>query len=334
MRKNSAKGHFWFGPVSKGIIGLLIGAAFMALTLRGVDLAQVKAYLWQLDPGMLPAVFISLSAIFLLKALRWWYLMLPLKRIAFSRIVIVTIIGFMANNALPLRSGDLLRAHLLGKKAHIGTAAVFATVALDRVFEVLSLLTLSLVVLFLIPLPGWMRDSVIILGIVGVAGVIGIAAFRRPPELMRKAGNALLNVLPGTVQEALSKSIQQIRFGLDAGTGKTRLATLYLLAVGEVVVTGFLVYYSLRMVGIEPSLLVILSVVIAMDLAVIVPASPGNIGIFEFAVMTLLEFFQFNKGIALSGAVVLHVMSVLPVSLVGLALLLREWMIPQRGVTK
>ena len=334
LQEAEDKGSHWLAHFGKGLIGLLISAAFIALTLRGADLVQVKAYLWKIDKGMLLPVFISLSVIFLVKAFRWWYLMFPLKRIAFKRIFIATIIGFMANNALPLRGGDLLRAHLLGRQEDMGTTTIFATVALDRVFEVLSLLTVSLVVLFLIPLPRWMWDSAIILGLVFLVSVIGIAAFRSPPKLIKKWWKAVLSLLPGRLEEVLSKSIKQVRLGLDAGTGKIRLTNLYILAVSETALTGFLVYYSLKMIGIEVSLVAIMSVIVAMNLAVIVPAAPGNLGVFEFAVLTTLEFFQYNKSTALSGAVILHAISIIPVSLLGFIFFIREWMLPKGGLMK
>jgi len=331
FEESKDQGSPWIDPFSKGLIGLGISVAFVLLTLRGVDLVQVRTHIREIDMRMLFPVFISLSVIFLLKAFRWWYLVFPLKRIAFGRIFITTIIGFMANNALPLRSGDLVRAHILGRQENVGTTAIFATVALDRIFEVLSLLTVSVVVLFMIPLPKWIWDSVIIVGIVLVGSVIGIVAFRSPPKLLVKWWETLLSVLPDKLEETLSKSIKQIRFGLEAGSGKARLINLYILALGESVITGLLVYYSLKMMGVELSLAVIMSVMIAMNLAVLVPAAPGNIGVFEFAVMTTLEFFQFNKSSALSGAVVLHVISIIPVSLVGLILFLREWLVSKKG---
>lgn len=144
----------------------------------------------------------------------------------------------------------------------------------------------------------------------------------------------MLIFLPGRLEETLSRFLEQIRIGLEAGNGKLRLVNIYLLAVSETAVNGVLVYLSLKMVGIELSFVVIISVLIAMNLAVLIPAAPANIGVFEFAVMTTLEFFQLNKSIALSGAVILHAISIIPVSVVGFILLVKEWIVPKEGVLK
>ena len=326
----------WIGPVGKGLLGLFISAAFIVLALKGVDLDQVLVQLHEVEATMFLPIFLTLILIYLLKAFRWWYLIFPIKSVAFGRILTSTIIGFMANNALPLRGGDLVRAHLLGsgEGKGIGTTAIFTTVALDRVFEVLSLLTVAVLVILMVPLPGWMWNSLIILGIALVGSVMGIVVFRNPPKVLGRWWGSMLIFLPDGLEETLSKFLGQIRIGLEAGNGKLRLVNIYLLAVSETAVNGVLVYLSLKMVGIELSFVVIISVLIAMNLAVLIPAAPANIGVFEFAVMTTLEFFQLNKSIALSGAVILHAISIIPVSVVGFILLVKEWIVPKEGVLK
>ena len=127
--------------------------------------------------------------------------------------------------------------------------------------------------------------------------------------------------------------IKQVRLGLEVGSGKVRLTNLYILAVAEMVIWGFLAYCSLKMLGVQLSPVAIMSTVVAANLAVLVPLAPGNIGVFEYAVMTTLEFFQFDKTIAFSGAVILHAIFVIPVSVVGLMFFMREWMVPQ-GISK
>jgi len=315
--------------IAKGFLGLGISALFVALALRGVDLAQVLSHLREMDAGLLPPIFICLVVIFLLKTFRWQYLMSPVKRIRFGRVFNAIIIGFMANNALPLRSGDLLRAHLLGRRENIGTTAVFATVALDRVFEVLSLLTVSVLVLLMIPLPGWMWNSVIIIGMALLGVAAGIVAFYRPPQFIKKWWRIGRRLLPDRVQEILAMFIKEVRLGLGAGRGKLRLTHLYILAVSESVVWGILAYVSFKTIGIQVPIVAVMSTMLATNLAVAIPAVPGNIGVFEFAVVTTLQFFHFDKDLALSGAVILHVIHVIPASLVGLVFFMAMWLTPK-----
>lgn len=327
--ENIERSSLRLSRIGRGFVGLSIGVAFTVLALRGVDLFQVKANLWDIDIGMLPAVLIIVTAIFLLKAFRWRYLMSPLKHIAFWQSFRAIVVGFMANNAVPLRGGDLVQAHLLGRREAIRTATVFATVALDRIFETLSLLTFCLLVLLTVPLPGWIRSSVIILGVALLGGTAGIIAVRHPPKLLKKWWGACVSLLPFKLQEIVSVFIKQVRLGLDVGKGKVRLTNLYFLAVVESVFWGFLVYCSLKALGVQLSAVAIMSIIVATNLAVMVPLAPANIGVFEFAVMTILELFELDKTIAFSGAVILHAIQVIPISLLGLVFVMREWLVPK-----
>ncbi|GEM_PF-2923193 len=328
------RGRFELGNVSKGLIGIGVSAAFIALTLRGIDLTQVKNHLREIDVGMLPHIIISLTIIFLYKAFRWQYQMSPMKRIAFGQSLSAIIIGYMANNVVPLRGGDLLRAHLLGRQENIGTTAVFATVALERIFDVLSLVTLSLIILLMVPLPNWLRHSVIILGAILLGCIIFIIMFRSRTKLFEKWWEIVRCRLPGKMQEILSTSIKQVHLGLETARGRARLTNLYILAVAEWALWGLLANYSLQALGIQLSIAATMTTVIATNLALLIPAAPGNIGVFDYAVMTTLEFFQFDKSIALSGAVIVHAIFVIPVSLVGLLFFIREWLVPKGGISK
>jgi len=72
---------------------------------------------------------------------------------------------------------------------------------------------------------------------------------------------------------------------------------------------------------------------VAINLAMMLPAAPGYIGVFDYAAMATLLFYGFDKSIAFSGAVILHVIFVIPVSLVGLFFFMREWL-PRKGLLR
>lgn len=320
-----------FGPssVGKGLVALGLSAAFIWLTVRGVDLAEVHSQFQLIEMGAMLPVLISLVLIFVYKAFRWQYQMFPLKRITFKGSLSAILIGYMANNAVPLRGGDVLRAHVLARQENIGTAAVFATVALERIFDILSLLTVSLVIVFMIPLPNWLWNSVVILGTAILGGATSFVAVRRFPNLLKKWGDYWRSCVPRKVQELLTVCVKQVRLGIETARGKVRLINLYMLAVGEWVLWGLLVNYSLRMLGIHLSIAAVMCTVIATNLAVVLPAAPGYIGVFHYAVMATLGFYQFDKSIAFSGAVILHAIFVIPVSLVGFIFFVREWLKPK-----
>lgn len=326
-----------FNPITKGVAGLGISAAFVALALRGVDLDQVRSHFRGINTSMFIPVLFCLIGIFLLRAFRCQYLMSPIKRITFARSFSVIVIGFMANNAIPLRGGDLLRSYLLGRQERIGTTAVLTTVALERVFDALSLATTALLVLWLSNFPGWLRYPMIVLVTMFLGGAVCVIAFRSGLATIEALWRWVRYRLPGRLQGVISMSIQQVRLGLKTAQGKVRLTNLYLLAVTESVLWWVMADYSFQIIGVHVPLVAILSTSIATNLTVILPLSPGNIGVFEYAVMATLQFYIFNRSVALSSAVVLHVIHVIPGSLVGLIFFIGMWLMPKpkpKGIPK
>jgi uncharacterized protein (TIRG00374 family) len=250
-----------------------------------------------------------------------------LKSIAFNRGLIAIIVGFTANNAIPLRGGDLLRAHVLAKWENLGTVTILATVALERLFDAVALLTFALGMLLMVPLPPWMRNSMIILGAALAVCALTVMIFQSGRKFIEDRWEIWRRRLPGKWQEMLFSFFGQISSGLQTAQGYTRLMKLYILAMGEWVFWGALTGFSLKALGIEPSILLIMSIVLAIDLAMLLPAAPGYIGVFDYAVMLTLLFYGFDRSTAFSGAVTLHVIFVVPVSAIGCLLLIREYLL-------
>jgi hypothetical protein len=309
-----------------------MSGAFLWVTVRGLDLREVGYQLERIEVGPLLGGLMSLGIIFMYKAFRWQYQMSTVKRITLGRSLSAIMIGYMANSAVPLRGGDLLRAHVLGRRENLGTATVCATVAVERILDVVSLVTVTLVMIGVIPVPSWMRKAAIALGsglaLCGV-GIIAVRRFRRYVKNWCERG---LRWFPRNLEEVLQVFITEVRRGLETAKGRLRLANLYVLAAGEWGLWVFLTDYSLQAVGIQLSLGAIIVTVVATNLAVMLPAAPGYIGVFDYAVMMTLVFYGLDKSLALSGAIVLHAIFVIPASVVGLVLFLREWLIRKEGV--
>ena len=313
-----------FSRIGKGVIGIAISAACMALTLRGVDLEAFTTRMGEVNVWMLVPILISIAAIFLFKAFRWQYQMGFLKKIPFWRSFSAIMIGFTANNVAPLRAGDLFRAHLLGRQEGISTTTVFATVALERVFDVASIVTVCLLLALMITLPGWLKSSIIILSILLLIGMVGLIFFRPGARFISGLWDFASRPLPEKLRELISTQTVQINSGLQTVTGKTRFINLFLLAMAEWVLWGELAQYSLGSIGVDLPMAVIMSIVVVTNLAMIVPAAPANIGVFEYAVMSTLEFYQVDHNSAFSAAVIIHAFFVVPASFVGLMLFIKR----------
>ena len=96
-------------------LGVAVSAVLLWVAVRGVSLDEVLQQLRQVHPAWLVPVIVSIFLRFWLTALRWQLLLRPVKRIGVHRLFAITMIGFMANNVLPARLGEFVRAYALGR---------------------------------------------------------------------------------------------------------------------------------------------------------------------------------------------------------------------------
>ena len=155
-------------------LGIAISALFLWLALRGLRLADVwqaiqgAQYLW-LIPG-LAAYWIGVWV----RSWRWTYLLRPLKSISTRKAFPIVVIGYMGNNVLPARAGELLRAYVLRRSEKVPISGSLATIVLERAFD--GVIMLSFVVINLPELARVSSDSGLVGNLYNLA-ILGIIAF-------------------------------------------------------------------------------------------------------------------------------------------------------------
>ena len=121
---------------------LLLAFALVVWLLRSVDLMTVWTHVKQADRLSMLAGLGFLVITYVARAIRWQYLLAPVGRTRFRTAFRTTIIGFMALTLLPLRVGDLLRPYLLARQEGLNLSATLATVAMERILDLMAVLVL------------------------------------------------------------------------------------------------------------------------------------------------------------------------------------------------
>ena len=122
-------------PDIKLWIGIAISAFFLVLLFRKIDFDKLATAFSVMDCRFLPPALVLTFISYYLRAVRWKFLLLPIQRTRMSNLFPATLIGYMANNLLPARLGEFVRAYTLGRKEGIGSSAVFASLVLDRLCD-------------------------------------------------------------------------------------------------------------------------------------------------------------------------------------------------------
>src|SRR4029450_3701230 len=100
---------------SKVWLGVAVSAVLLWVAARGVSLEDVLQQLRHVRPSWLVPLLLSILLRFWLTAVRWQLLPRPVKRVGVHRLFAIPMIVFMANNVLPARLGEFVRAYALGR---------------------------------------------------------------------------------------------------------------------------------------------------------------------------------------------------------------------------
>jgi len=312
---------------AKILLGLALSILLLAWTLRDVSLAMVLRHMGEADPVLFFLAIAVATAGFAVRAARWRILLIPISRsTGFRHRFAATTIGFAANNLLPARVGELVRAFALGRLERIAVPAAIGSLAVERVLDGAVLVGF----LFLaVASPGFpavtvagvdVRTAAIPIAIVMVLGGLGFLMLALAPARAKAAGHNLVRWL---LPEGLQRPVLRAAAGFVTGLAALRDVRLLLLSVGWALGQWLFLALSFllgfRAFGIdEVGYLGAIFLQSLVSLAVAIPSSPGFFGPFEAAARVGLELWGVDPARAVSFAVGFHLGGFVPVTLIGL----------------
>lgn len=306
------------------VLGLIVAAIFLALLFYKTDFAEMGRELARANYWFLaPAVGIYLTSL-LFRTLRWHYLMRPIKPLSFSRLFSLVTIGYMANNLLPARGGELVRTYILGEQEKISKTSILATIAMERIFDGLALLTLAAIVLPWIPMVPWLQDVLRYAGAIFVGGLVVLILMSTRRGIMLRLAKPFLRLLPARFAMKAHRLLDLFLDGVSVLRSPRAALTVFALSILSWLAEAgvyWVVMLSFDMPqGVVPTLLMTTTA----NLAASVPASQGGIGPFEFAAANTLKLFGVDPQKANPYSLIVHAVMFVPVTLMGLVYLWRE----------
>jgi len=309
--------------------GFAISALFLGLFFYRTDFDEIwdafQAANYALALASLPVYFAGIWV----RTIRWQYLLRPVARVSARRLYPVVIVGLMANNLIPARAGELVRAFILGEREKVSKAAALGTIAVDRLFDGLTLVPMLLIGIvwagnterFPLPVVDWTINLVqlaIVMSVLfgGALAVLFVLAFSE--RARHRTDEFLTRMTP----ERLRPSIEGLAHSFFVGLGSLRSPSDMGIAWAMSTVSWLLectMYYIVGLafdidVGFEYYLLA----TAAANLAISILASQGGIGPFELVVRQVFIAAGVMAGTAEAYAIGLHALVLLPVIIVGL----------------
>ena len=300
------------GPILRALIGGAISIAALWFVLRGTDLAKTADVLSRADLRWVgvAAVFMSLDLAF--RALRWQRLLRPIASVGYPPMLGYLLIGYLANNILPARLGELVRSHYLGDREGISRASALGTVVVERIVDLVAVVVIATVALLILSVRGVVGDAVLVgaavTGLFLIVLAIGIVAHRLPGlDRIRTfiEGYPRVGDLARSLQDGLAVAARPRTVGeaIVASGASWTMAILAYAAIGQAL-------------GIELSMAQAALIASGVALASAVPAGPSNLGTFELAAQELGKAVGIEQSSALALGVLVH-LTILVVTSIG-----------------
>ncbi len=328
------KRKYWFGI---GFSALLLALFFVTLDVERLFESLADAnYLY-----IAPAVGLYLVSL-LFRTLRWQLLLRHMRHVSVARLYPVVIVGYMANNLLPMRLGELVRSYYVGEREGVSKTAALVTIFIERLFDALTLLMFIAAIALFVPLMALAegfgdRSSVPWPVLIAAVTLPFLGAFvvllflSRAPARSQAIANVLVRPLPEGLETRARHLIDMGLHGLAALRDARTIALLFALSAPIWLFEAglfYLVAFSFGLDSIYGSLwelaVAVILVTAVANIGASIPAAPGGLGLFELIAretLVLLPLAAVDRTLAGAYVAVVHVTLLLPMIVLGQAIL-------------
>jgi glycosyltransferase 2 family protein len=292
-------------PVANALrltLGIAVSLGCLYFATQGTDWAQVGAVLAEARPAWLVAVLVATVASVYIRAQRWRILLRPLGDVPLYPALSATAIGFGASSVLPFRVGEIVRPALLGRRAGVSIVGALSTVLIERLFDVLLVVSCFLIVSLIYPgiQPDVRRAAFVLGGVVAVGFVVLILMHRH-----RVRAEAILEVLIRPLPGRLAGWIRPFIATFMNSLGSLTDAPTVLLVLGYsaylwgvITLTFLFSFLALPLRDHVPLVAASLTTMVFVAAAVFAPQAPGFVGTWQIGCVFALRLFGVSHDVA------------------------------------
>ena len=301
------------------LVGIAVSLSCFYLAMRLIDWRQ----LWEVYRGasysyLVPAL-VLLVLISWARAYRWRLLMYPNQQLPLSRLFAIVNIGYLFNNIMPAKAGELVRGYLVGRMVPGGIAQVLSTLLVERLLDVLTLVLLLIGLIPFVALPGWATKAGLLFGSVSVSGAIVLVVLAKFGDRGVDWAWRLMQRLPLVGHPKAKAALQNLLIGfrvLTVGRLLPGIVLWSLLIWLGYALFNYILIAAFGMTYLPPFAAAV--VLCATGFSMVVPSSPGAFGPFEGAAVLALGIYGVGDSQAFGYAFGLHAFTNIALILLGL----------------
>jgi glycosyltransferase 2 family protein len=314
----------------KVILIFVLGLVLFVLFLITIDYRQLWNAICHARWGWICACLASGFSGYFVRAYRWQYLLMPIKKIKPFKLFKATVIGFSVTIVFPGRLGEIVRPYLIGTWENISKSSAFATIIFERILDMLSILVYFAAYLFFFSdtsgastLWSVVHKSGLVALVVGIAGFTILLLWGHKPQLIKRLISAVLFWSSARFRNKVLDIVESFSGGLAVLKSPWQLFKVIILSFvfwfTIVLATIFIIWAFVPDIAFVHGIFIMVLVV----LGIAVP-TPGGAGTFDWAVKWGLERLGIEPNLSATIALVYHVTTCAPVVLVGIAFMWQE----------
>lgn len=299
--------------------GIGLGLFLGWLALRRMDWPALLDVLEAVDLRWIFPFLASLAGFCWFKSARWGVLLSPHRRPQTRRLMPAVVVGYAATTLMPMQMGEVVRAYVASRTLAIRMAAALASIAVERLLDVIVLASVLGIVVF----SGARMSSG--LGQAGVwmtaiaVGALALAAVGlRFPQLVRRSVDVVLRRLPARAAVSLRDQMAAAATGLQAVSAPAAYSRIILFSALQWTCMLGCAWLSLRAVGLDLPPTAAMAVLATTLIGMSLPAGPGYVGTIQFAFVVALTPFGVSKEAAVAASLFYHVFLCAPLLLWGM----------------
>jgi hypothetical protein len=286
-------------PAIYWVLALALATVLLYFSLRGIAWLRVWTILRGARLPIVALVMAIMSFNLLTRSLRWRVVLAADRRVPVSQAFWATAAGYLGNNVLPARAGELVRTLMICARTGMSKVFVLTTIFSERVVDALFLLAISGTILLTLPVtPGWLARAARPVGAIGLAGVAAIVLI----PFFETFWHRLLARLPvpHRWRERAEHALRQVILGIRSFHDRGRLARFLLFTALLWGLEGVTTVLGARAIGVSFSFPVAYLLIAGLGLGSALPATPGYVGIYQFAAVSVLTPFGYSQADAIA----------------------------------
>lgn len=316
----------------KVLLGIAVSVVFLYIAFGNIEWRALWQAMLKVRFSEIFLTMVIVASMLIIRGHRWHFFLKPVKKIRTIPLFWSTSIGFGVNNILPARLGEVARAYSIHKKADLKFGVAFGSIVVERLWDTFSILFLFVCSLVLLDFPDLSKlfgrsesEIAALLGLMVTVLLAGVLALKLRTEFMLKVAGFFLRPLPLRWREKVVDLMRQFIDGLTQTRRPLEILWIACVSLGLWVISAFTVWLVIDACGIDLNTAQTMTVLMAMVIAVAIPAAPGYAGTYHyFASIALMLVVDMPKEQALVIATLIHAANYIPQTALGLGALMSE----------